>query len=914
MKKYFQPNALDLVPKYQIDTLCRLQQNDVINAEWYHIEPKFSKIKLLLGHVREAFKIVQPAYKVIRIKPDTSVRNWQTADIAKNIVSAFKVPLDRFYFIDGWKLRYRATDRVTWEIEFTKDSIEFLLTVPEDRVNTWVRRLYGIWERATITVDDDYNESWDPARTAVAELITRKHDMYSLHTDNRDNLPLPSLLQAVKTLEEGDRAKLYAYLDPMGRLDWQTTYREAWEKLRKGRQPVKTIIDFKCITKLGLTILGQIIQEIMLGLADILRSDTQENKYRQKEIDPEAGQLAIQNLTPATKRKGELGAMRTYLWVAAQSKDPGRRENTVRTIAGAFADLASDNELEARELKGKRKAAALEAMTTKRGPKIKFNYSVFSTAEAGKIIQLPGRELQEEFPQVAGIRIREVQLPEELNIEGIKSVRLGWVTIQGKKYLAKIPLEAYQGVKLKHVYDALCTASFGQGKQGTGKSEGYGTVWAYDIVMAGFTVIIIDTADGQVLRNFANALPEDYPDEKLHLLNLDNKAWPMPLGWDDIYGRNYAAANGDEELAVLEIQERLTSRFVGFINSLSNTGEFSDRMAQYVISCMRAITTRPGWSFLDMELALTSPAYRDELLQCPGVRTQPDVMRDLETLQQKAVDGKEGVIIDPIMSRIKTLCSTQFLANLFYQEPKLNENGKPVFDLRRLMDNEEGGYGHVICVQASGDAWQEDQATILSFFEDKINFNAFSRIDQDQGKRKPVLKWIDEPHKVIKAIEGRLSGTAVEFRKYRVKNLFTGHSIDQMGAAKDALLDGGAQITSYKTERLTELARYAHMFKPYDDAKELYEVLPEKWRAINAVRLPSGKTCPAFLADMVAPPVFVKDRSYAWRQSAERYGRPWKIVRDRIQEKRSKYQTLDKSWREEKQEKVKEARKKNNPA
>jgi hypothetical protein len=65
---------------------------------------------------------------------------------------------------------------------------------------------------------------------------------------------------------------------------------------------------------------------------------------------------------------------------------------------------------------------------------------------------------------------------------------------------------------------------FAQGKQGSGKLEGFGSVWAYDMVMAGFTAILIDTADGQVLRNFVNCLPEDYPDEKLYLLNLDNKA------------------------------------------------------------------------------------------------------------------------------------------------------------------------------------------------------------------------------------------------------------------------------------------------------------------------------------------------------------------------------------------------------
>jgi hypothetical protein len=55
---------------------------------------------------------------------------------------------------------------------------------------------------------------------------------------------------------------------------------------------------------------------------------------------------------------------------------------------------------------------------------------------------------------------------------------------------------------------------------------GYGTNWAYYMIMVGFSVVAIDTADGQVLRNLINSLPADYLDEKIHALNYDNKAWP----------------------------------------------------------------------------------------------------------------------------------------------------------------------------------------------------------------------------------------------------------------------------------------------------------------------------------------------------------------------------------------------------
>ncbi|OPX81811.1 MAG: hypothetical protein A4E52_02147 [Pelotomaculum sp. PtaB.Bin013] len=51
-----------------------------------------------------------------------------------------------------------------------------------------------------------------------------------------------------------------------------------------------------------------------------------------------------------------------------------------------------------------------------------------------------------------------------------------------------------------------------------------------------------------------------------------------------------------------------------------------------------------------------------------------------------------------------------------------------------------------------------------------------------------------------------------------------------------------------------------HVFAPYDDPKELYANLPDKWETVNKVRLPSGKDCPAFIAKMEPPSAFVRSR------------------------------------------------------
>lgn len=841
------------------------------------------------------YKRIPDDFLIYEITPTTSVRNTQAYVIAKVIASFYRRPSElQDWFKDGVVLTKRSPYRVNFRIIMREKSINFYLLLPKDKAGEILRKAEAIYDTGITIKRVDRLPKLDPEKVFATELGYRKHDMFSLATDKDNNYPLPSLLTAVRTLEGEDVAVFDAMFEPYSRLDWFKEAKQAHSLLEKGYIPLNSMSN-----KL-LRLVNDSFYKVRYEIGMLTRL-TKGQKEAFMEKLKEEGQyreavLMRQDMTNATKRKEGDEILKAWLRIAVQSDDEGKARDAAYTIANAWKDISADNELERFDVPKKWAGKYMEAIETRKGFSIRLKANKFSVDEAGKVFQLPGRGLIEEFPQIQARTAKEVSLPDELTQEKIMVVRVGWVTERGTRKLARIPLEAYGKIPLKAVYDAVCTSTFGQGKQGTGKSEGFGAVWVYDMLMAGFTVIVIDTADGQVLRNIINSLPEDFPDEKIHALNFDNKAWPIPAGWDDVYGRDFAAASGDEELAALEIQEKLTARFVGFINSLSVTGEFTDRMAQYVISCMRAITTHPGWAFLDLELALTSPAYREELLAREEVKAEPEVVRDLLTLQDRAAKGTDASLVDPILSRIKVLASTPFMANLFYQEPKLDKDGKPVLDIRKLMDNEEGGYGHLITVQASFDAWQESQATILGFIEDKINFNAFSRIDTDQADRKPVLKWIDEPHKVIKTLEGQLVGTSVEFRKYRVKNLFTGHSIDQMGAAANALMDGGAQITSYKTKRLSEFKRFAHSFAPYTDAEELYNALPEKHTAINSVQLPSGKTCPAFIADMVAPPKEVKDRAYVWQQSAERYGRPWKQVRATIQKKRQKYQALDAEW------------------
>jgi len=874
MKK-FQSTAL--VPKNN--------QTDYIDAEWYELEHKnhFN----LFSH----YQVVAPEHKVIRVRPDTSARNWHTEDIAKSVAGTFKIPLDRFHFEDGWKLRYRAPDRATWEIDYTQGSIDFLLTVPEDRVSSWVRRLSGIWDKSTITVDGGYSEAWDKETTVIYELVLRKHDMFSLMTDAKNNLPLPSLLQGVKSLEVGDKAKVFVFFDPVGRLDWNATYQEAWEMLRKGRQPIKRNGDARAYFRLGLTCIGQLMQEVMTGLGDMIKSDNRENRYAKKEIDPEAGLFAIENLTSATKRKGGMGALRTYLWIVAQSDDKGRRESTARTLAGAFADLAADNEFEAREIKNrKKKAAAIEAITTKRLPKLKFNHSILSTAEAGKLIQIPGRELQEDYPQVNGIKLQEVTLPAELF--GTSGIPLGKVTDRGVTREARLPI---------HDHDIECKAEIDYGNMGSGKT-GRGIVCAVEGIKNGRTVFFFDMADGDAINSVRDALPVDFPDSKIVDLDFGNKHWPIPLTLTDVAMRGMQT--GEDELAALDAAERMTDYIYTFINQLASS-EFSDRMEYFLTPVGKGVLTDPRRGLLDVVLALSSPVYREELLQDPVIQQQSEVVDVLRELQQKAIKGSDKTLVQPILDRLNLLAGKRTLANIFLQQEKLDPDGKPVLDFRRMMD--EGGYFVGLRIPKA-ELGRDGVNRVASFLMAKIWLATLSRLDTAQSKRRPFYTIIDEPHNCLEGTGPLLDGEiGVEARKYRNKMIFLAHSAEQFGKYKAGIYAGGPFFNFFKTELQKTFIDHAEKLTPLE-ARRLYEQLPKRWVAACKMELPGTDSLPAFICHMTAPPKPVKDRSYRRAECSKQFGRHWKEVTEYIQGKR-RITLQDEAWREERQAEAKESRK-----
>jgi hypothetical protein len=824
--------------------------------------------------------ILREPFKALQLIPDKSLRNYNTRALALAMSEFYKKPIMRFS-----KFKILAPDTFVFRSILTKKEIIYFLFVPERLYEYFFQKARSVWEKATVIRVNPKSIRFDLSRTRCCELFYKRHDMFSLNTNKDESAPMPSLLAIVNDMKDSDTLIIDSVFQATDRIGWEYEANKAWNRFQDGRmpRPTRSYLDPNNLIKIGIGSLISGIGDVQKILITGLGGSFDE---RVGVIDAEREALYLNGLSNSTSNKIHSQVLKTSIRVICQSDSKERAGYLMRSAAGSFKDITQDNELIFREGSAKR---IMKEVNNYSMPVQRIFYA--SVGEAGKFMQLPTAGLQEEFPVTCVLK-REVSLPDELFLENTPGISIGKVTERGITRLAKIPLVEYPGVKRDHVYDALCTATLVTGQVGSGKTEGMGGNFAHAFLKNGFSVFMIDSADGEQARKLEDSLPEDFPDEKIIHLEFDNKHYPIALNWNDSASRKL---DGEyDELEIIEMGETLTSRLIDYIDQ--NASELTERMRRFLTSCSRVVFQDSKKSLLDIELLLRSPTYRTECMTDPVIQQDSEIMQDLGNLQSRAESESDLSITDPIVNRLKIFTATRAMQSIFYQTSKLDKNGKPLLDFRKFADNPEGGYGYLVCIHASYDAWgRENQEILLNFLQDKILMAIYSRVDIPQNERKPCLNLVDEPHRFINRAWKLYNNASVELRKYRMKLLWLAHYMSQMGPAAQAVASGGCQFTQYKTQDLKQFSELGHVFDPYT-AEELYKSLPEKWEAVNKIRLPSGKDCPAFIAQMEPPPKFVRSRHERRAECAKIFGRHWKEVYNWIQNKRTKYYEADELW------------------
>lgn len=755
-------------------------------------------IPLLSGKVKTVrkiswFELLDPKYVHIRISPDSSVRNWRSEDICRTIADQFCLPIDRISK-EGGKIQFRMQDNASFEIVLNKGKVSFYLSVPETIAPVMIRRMQSVWNGATIEIDQDYSPIKNPM--AVYELVYKRHDLYSLHTDATNNDPLQSIMESGRMVGEKDEARIFAYMQPIHQPSWYQQLSSSWTNLREGKSPKKWQFSFRFLAQQGAIGISALLREVVTSVAELF-SNGKDNRYAHKPVDPEASKFSIGQLSRSTAQKTSKPAIKTSLWVCATSKDKVKADMIARTVANSFGDLAADNELEPKKLKGKQMDAVAQTMRTNKPPKIRINYNLMSTAEVSKIVQVPGRDLQEQFPEIQAVHQKEVEADARITKGGME---LGVVNYRGTT------TRVYQPI---NNWDEACLPNVVIGGMGSGKTKGFASNWIVNAVKNGYGAMMIDPAKGEAGNEVETALPAD------QIIRIKLGQVPISLDWNEVKYSKKA-------------RNRLANTVIGFFNSA--TDEAGAQTARYLRAAVMAMQTG--------KLSEIMLILEDKKYGCEAIQRLKEGSIHRTTLadywSETMSDAKRAQIFAPILNRLDTILGDEYLSECMESDN--------VIDMVGLMSQRKA----VIIDVPKSDLGTEAVDLIVNLLSTKIDLAMTLRKEENQF---PFWVIFDEPHQFLRSAK-IWKAAAVESRKWRIGYVWMFHSWEQIPRdLAEIIKSAGPHYHLYSSSKKTfkDLAEEIAPFKIEDAIR-----LPS-YHAINIIRA-SGEVIKPFIAKMSNPP------------------------------------------------------------
>lgn len=754
------------------------------------------------------FEFVNDEMTTFKILPDSSVRNWRNEDVIRTMANMFKLPIERI-IRDGLRVKgYKIQERMSFEIDFVDGKINFFLSVPKNIAPLFKRRMSSIWDKSTFEIVERHRQM-NLSKTVIHEIVTKKHDIYSLNTDERNNDPLQSIIESGKMVEENEWAKIYVFFDPVHQLSYQHELESAWDKLKSGKAPRKINSSFKNIVAIGAIGLTDLFRELVTGIGDLIGDGKTENIYTKKEntSDPEALRFTIENLTQATKTKRGKPGIKTYIWALAQSDDKTRAELISRTLSYAYHDMSGDNEFEPSIVyNDKKRNEIMRVVNTHKSPKINLRSNLLSTAEASKLTQIAGRELQESHPEIE--RIDTVEVPIDNKLTNETGIILGEMKFKGDKVTMYQPINDWE---------ELCLPSVGIGGMGQGKTQGIMANTAVEAVLKGFGALVIDPAKRQIgdqiepLIKFGILRPEQF-------VRINLKKTIISLDWIE--------ALYDEDS-----RDRLAGTIIDFFNIADDTTGQTERFLRAAVMIMKTGKLNEIFRIFEDDKYLK---------QCIDDSDLEEDDLNLITLKQFMNEGlgRRRQILSPIYNRMSAIMSDSHLRKCIKSNDSLDmveilsQKKLVVFD---LPDDE------LVSTQID---------TIVNILMAKIDL-AMRLRGKYKGKDAefPFFVMMDEPHKYSRSAK-IWEAACVESRKWRVKYFWTFHYWEQITpmlqrAIKAALPHYHLYPSSKDTFK--NLSEQIYPFTIEDGMKL------KRFHAINLIRV-NGEYMTPFIAKMALPP------------------------------------------------------------
>lgn len=811
-----------------------------------------------------------------QIVPDRTVTNRRAQDLMRSVHDFHESMIKRI----SWKeKKISERSRFFWDIVIDAEDIRFFCTVPVSRSSFIRQQLELTWERASITEE---KVELPEAPESSCEMSLSRHDIFSLKVDRRvESEPLGSILMASKEIKEKDWARIQIMIEPINRISWQDRSEKHHQTFMKGKVPKRLRVSKRDAVLAAGDAFCYVMDQVSGAIDTVMDVAAGEASARDKElreklqpVDREKRMILIEGsgLSTPTNKKRSAPTFKTWIRIVAGSEDKGRRSSLIHTLSNSFHDLSGDNELERRDLSAKaQKRISEEVMTF--APSIQTlidpDAMVLSNMELGRLIELPSAHLQDQY-QFNTIKRREMQLPDHLKA----GIPWGVLSHKGKEEIIHLPIKNY---------GLLCRPQVILGKMGTGKST-LGSRLGHLFCEYGFTSILMDTADGSLIDEARDGLPEDFPEDHIidldfgDLMQLPASDWSEMTAAMDLTGSDWDRVSVERRKAA----NRLTAILIHFIDRLA-THETTDRMERYLAAVAKVILSSPDRGIMEVIMCLTSENYREKVLQTFKI-TDPIIYQTIEELHEMTKESRDQ-IVKSIMSRLNVLLSDDYLRNSILQSPLKGADGKPLINVRRWIDGDPktnpkyGGSFFIGIRMPKSEMMDQTVDRLATFWDAKIWLAALSRYDLPKKggcHGKPFVYIRDEPHQTPSSYVIHQDACR-EARKWGMKNIWLAHKLEDFDFMRKTLKDAGAQFSMFSTskETIRSLKEELHPFTE----EELLQV-PEQYWAVNKF----AEHDQAFMCKTL-PVKKIKDRSHLRSSCSKKYCRPLQDVEKEIHEK-----------------------------
>ena len=702
----------------------------------------FNKVKSM--KFSDFIEVQKAQYTHIQVIPSKSCKNTNTDKILVLANTMYR-KLDKLVRIENNKLVISSKLKLSYYIHITKQSTEFYFIVPTVFYNQVKTKLSETWKNVEIKKVDAL--PIDINNCTKYQLSYKLNDALSLNVDKRSNSLLNANLSVLEILQEEESIGIFYNFIPMSQKEqnyFKISSQQALDNFKKGMNLKKS----KNIVDLGVISLKFLV-DFINGLLNAFLSTSQNSHNIINPIEKQT--------SPSTQRKAKNEIIKTQVIICAKSRDKDRENQLCTTTFNTFSSINGDNELEKEEVKK-------NIDIYKDNIKIKFNHT--STLEAGKLVNVAGKDIIEQHKNIKHNKILELRAPKCLENGEVK---IGDVKHKDNKQMTYYSTDE----QMKRLGRVLL------GPMGAGKDY-YMVNMAKDIIKANRGLIVLDYIDKCQLADNIKAIT---PPDRLIEIDCSNPKQLQSFSYDE-----YRYKDSDSEVDKIDICMQKGQQYNMLLDTINDVNStLTPRMLRYLNAAATIVFRVNQYSsFKDIIDVLKNPVKRDNFISLLPEGSKELLQDEIDDLEELSKRDKKGNVenadskIDGILDRISKLKSSSIYTKLSY----INDSKNNIDFIKAINE------GKVILVKIPAKRFSKTMRSLLAtFFLQKI------WISKEQGATETQTElFINEIHQSYHC-QLLMEDILVECRKFNLTPTLAMHYLSQgTKKLKESILASGSSF------------------------------------------------------------------------------------------------------------------------